>query len=62
MNPEKDTIRCTYGKGGKMEDNPHIHDPFRPEPKKIYEDVLDAVGNTPMVKINKVGLMDDIQC
>lgn len=55
MDPSVDTIKCTYKLGDKIEDSPHIHEPFRPMPKKIYEDVLDAIGNTPMIKINKVG-------
>ena len=55
MDPSVDTIKCTYKLGDKIEDSPHVHEPFRPMPKKIYEDVLDAIGNTPMIKINKVG-------
>jgi cysteine synthase len=31
-------------------------------PKKIFEDVLDAIGNTPMIKINKVGVDEGISC
>jgi hypothetical protein len=31
------------------------HEPFRPMPKKIFDDVIDAVGNTPLVRINRVG-------
>jgi len=34
----------------------HDVEPFRATPKKIYDDVLDAIGNTPMIKINKVGV------
>lgn len=62
MDPSVDTIKCTYGKGGKPEDDPHVHEPFRPIQKKIFEDVLDAIGNTPMIRINRVGKMADVQC
>ena len=62
MGPSVDTIKCTYGKGGKAEDNPHIHEPFRPLPKKIFDDMLDAVGNTPMVRLNKGGPMEEVHC
>jgi len=31
-------------------------------PKKIYDDVLDAIGNTPMVRLNKVPQNNGIQC
>ena len=55
MDPAVDTMKCPYRKGGKLEESPHIHEPFRPLPKKIFNDVLDAIGNTPMVRINKVG-------
>jgi cystathionine beta-synthase len=62
MDPSVDTIKCTYKLGDKIESSPHIHEPFRPLPKKIYDDVLDAIGNTPMIKINKVGLDNGVQC
>ena len=62
MDPSVDTIKCTYGKGGKPEDNPHIHEPFRPLPKKIFDDVLDAIGNTPMIKINRIGPLEGVSC
>lgn len=62
MDPSIDTIRCPYSKGARFEDNPHIHEPFRPVGKKIYNDVLDAIGNTPMVKINRVGKMEGVDC
>lgn len=57
-----DTIKCTYHLGSKIQDSPHVHEPFRPLPKKIFDDVLDAIGNTPMIKINKVGLDQGIEC
>lgn len=59
---EKDTCKCTWKLGAKIEDSPHVHEPFRPIPKKIYDDVLDAIGNTPMVKINKVFKDEGINC
>lgn len=62
MDPSVDATKCTYGRGGKVEENPHIHEPFRPLPKKIYDDMLDAVGNTPMIRLNKVGPIEDIHC
>ena len=59
---EKDTCKCPWKLGDKIEDSPHVHEPFRPLPKKIYDDVLDAIGNTPMVKINKVFKDEGIDC
>ena len=62
MDPAVDPSKCTYGKGGKPEECPHHHEPFRPIPSKIFDDVLDAVGNTPMIRINRIGKDEDIQC
>ena len=31
-------------------------------PKKIFDDVVDAIGNTPMIRINKLGVKDGINC
>lgn len=62
MDPEVDVIKCTWKLGGKPEDCPHVHEEFRPIQKKIYDDVLDAIGNTPMIKINKLGKESGIDC
>lgn len=62
MDPSVDTIKCTYKLGDSLEKSPHIHEPFRATPKKIYDDVLDAIGNTPMIRINKVGVDAGIEC
>lgn len=62
MDPSVDTIKCTYKLGDSLEKSPHIHEPFRPLPKKIFDDALDAIGNTPMVRINKVGLDQGVEC
>lgn len=57
----KDSSKCTW-KLGTTEKSPHIHEPFRPMPKKIFDDVLDAIGNTPLIRINKVGVQEGIEC
>jgi len=62
MDPSIDTIKCTYKLGDSLDKSPHIHEPFRPIQRKIYDDVLDAIGNTPMIKINKVGIDEGIEC
>lgn len=62
MDSTVDTSKCTWKLGDKIENSPHIHHQFRPIPKKIFDDVLDAVGNTPLIKMNKVGPSDDISC
>lgn len=62
MDYSKDTIKCTWKLGDKIENSPHVHEPFRPLPSKIFDDVLDAIGNTPMVRINKIGKDNGIEC
>ena len=57
-----DTHKCTWKLGDSMDQSPHIHEPFRSMPKKIFDDVIDAIGNTPMVRMNKVGVEEGIQC
>lgn len=62
MDYSKDTIKCPWKLGDKIESSPHVHEPFRPVPSKIFNDVLDAIGNTPMVRINKVGVENGVAC
>lgn len=62
MDYSKDTIKCTWKLGDKIENSPHVHVPFRPIPSKIFNDVLDAIGNTPMVRINKIGVDNGVAC
>jgi cystathionine beta-synthase len=62
MDSTKDTSKCTWKLGDKIEDSPHHHDEFRPIPKRIFDDVLDAVGNTPLIRINKLGPKDGLNC
>ena len=49
MDYSVDTIKCPWKLGDKIENSPHVHEPFRPLPKKIFDDALDAIGNTPMI-------------
>ena len=62
MDYSKDTIKCPWKLGDKIENSPHVHEPFRPIPSKIFKDVLDAIGNTPMIRINKVGVDNGVAC
>lgn len=62
MDYSVDTIKCPWKLGDKIENSPHVHEPFRPLPKKIFDDALDAIGNTPMIKINKIGVENGIAC
>lgn len=59
---EQDTHKCTWKLGDDLSNSPHVHEPFRPIQKKIFDDVLDAIGNTPMVRLNKVPQSQGINC
>ena len=39
----------------------NFHEPFK-KPKKIYSNILEAIGNTPLVKINKITKEEGIEC
>ena len=51
MDPEVDTIKCPYKKGGE---NPHKVIPLNYERPKIMDSVLDAIDNTPMIRLNRI--------
>jgi len=57
---EKTPTPCTWHLGTASPD-PHPHRPV-PISKHIYEDVLDLIGNTPMVRINNITKKDGIKC
>ena len=51
---------CTW-RLGTTEPSPHIHQSFY-HPRKICDNVLEAMGNTPMVRINHIKQQENIQC
>jgi cystathionine beta-synthase len=51
---------CTWHLG-TTEASPHIHRSVHPK-KLICNDILEAVGNTPMVRINNITREEGIQC
>lgn len=57
---EKSPTPCTWHLGTTAAD-PHAHRPV-PAAKRIYDDVLDLIGNTPMVRINNITQKDGIKC
>jgi hypothetical protein len=54
---------CPYSieKGQKDPANPHRHE-VRDFTKKIKDDITDAIGNTPMVRVNNITRNDGIKC
>jgi cystathionine beta-synthase len=53
-------IKCTWHVGTKEAD-PHIHKPYAPPPK-IYENICEVIGNTPLVKLNRIPQSEGVKC
>ncbi|XP_005375856.1 PREDICTED: cystathionine beta-synthase isoform X2 [Chinchilla lanigera] len=57
-----DTLsRCTWHLGRPVTDSPHHHTNLADSPK-ILPDILSNIGNTPMVRINKIGKNAGLKC
>jgi len=53
-------VKCTWHLG-TTEKSPHEHKPVVPKPK-IMNTILDNIGNTPLVRINKIAEAEGIKC
>ncbi|KAJ8313138.1 hypothetical protein KUTeg_009314 [Tegillarca granosa] len=53
--------RCTYHEAKSMDESPHIHRKVEPKPK-IMPNILNNIGNTPLVRINRITAKDGIPC
>ncbi|NXT62753.1 CBS synthase, partial [Chaetops frenatus] len=53
--------KCTWKLGKPLSASPHYHATL-PEPPKILPNILNKVGNTPMVRINKIGKHFGLKC
>lgn len=60
MTPGEGPAKCTWFPGTK-EKSPHIHRPSKPEPK-ILDTILDHIGNTPLVRLNKIPQSLGVTC
>jgi cystathionine beta-synthase len=56
---DKDQL-CTWSLGTKLE-NPHIRSKHGPKPP-IMNNILENIGNTPLVRINKIGASEGLRC
>ncbi|NXU70309.1 CBS synthase, partial [Oreotrochilus melanogaster] len=63
--------KCTWKLGKPLSASPHRHTTlqvsllfadFQPEPLKILPSILNKVGNTPLVRINKIGKQFGLKC
>ena len=46
---------------GTTEQSPHVHEQHAAKPK-ILSTILDHIGDTPLVRINKIAQAEGIQC
>ncbi|XP_052600482.1 cystathionine beta-synthase isoform X1 [Peromyscus californicus insignis] len=53
--------KCTWQLGRPMADSPHYHTALTESPK-ILPDILWKIGNTPMVRINKISKNAGLKC
>ncbi|NWT55756.1 CBS synthase, partial [Erythrocercus mccallii] len=53
--------KCTWKLGKPLSASPHHHATL-PEPPKILPNILNKVGNTPLVRINKIGKHFGLKC
>jgi len=53
--------RCTWTKNSKASDSPHTKDNVLAR-VKIMPDILHNIGNTPLVRINKIGKQAGLKC
>ncbi|XP_077524681.1 cystathionine beta-synthase isoform X2 [Amblyomma americanum] len=58
--PDKESV-CTWKLGQPIEESPHRHVTRSPKPK-IYPDILTHIGETPMVRINRIGQEYGLEC
>ncbi|XP_033757822.1 cystathionine beta-synthase-like isoform X2 [Pecten maximus] len=52
---------CKYHEAKSMKESPHRHVPLAPRPK-VMSTVLDNIGNTPLVQINRIAQKEGIKC
>ncbi|NXR40718.1 CBS synthase, partial [Zosterops hypoxanthus] len=60
IRPDKPS-KCTWKLGKPLSASPHHHATL-PEPPKILPNILNKVGNTPLVRINKIGKHFGLKC
>ncbi|NXY18409.1 CBS synthase, partial [Atrichornis clamosus] len=53
--------KCTWKLGKPLSASPHHHATL-PEPPKILPNILNKVGNTPLVRVNKIGKHFGLKC
>lgn len=53
--------KCLWKLNSKLED-PHRHEKFQKEKPLILDNILENIGNTPMVRLNKIAKQEGLEC
>jgi cystathionine beta-synthase len=53
-------LKCTWSLDNPDQKSPHRHVQY--DDKKIMDTILDNIGNTPMVRINRIGKLAGLKC
>jgi cystathionine beta-synthase len=61
MKKEEGPTKCGWKEGVSPKPSPHAIQPS-PGGKLVYDTILEHIGNTPMVRINRIGKSEGIQC
>ncbi|XP_031570936.1 cystathionine beta-synthase-like [Actinia tenebrosa] len=54
--------KCTWHLGAKLSDSPHYHAKSREPSSKIMPNILQKIGDTPLVRINNIGKSCGLKC
>jgi len=54
-------LKCKWAPAGSTDKSPHDHQPLFRRPK-ICNSALDNIGNTPLIRINKIAAEEGLQC
>ncbi|XP_019875211.1 cystathionine beta-synthase [Aethina tumida] len=54
--------RCTWTRYADPSTSPHTKSEWPPKRNKVCDNILDAIGNTPLVKLNKIPQSEGLKC
>ena len=54
--------RCTYKLGDPKEKSPHVHEKWEPRKPGIFSSTLDAIGETPMIRLDRLAQKEGLDC
>lgn len=61
VRPDRES-RCTWTVDSCPKESPHLHDDNTNIKNEILPNILHAIGHTPLVKLNRIPLLEGIEC